>query len=227
MFKLEIDLSLCFVPPMEKQGGGICITRELELPFPPSEDLRLTGVVFDGTPCPEGYKMQELTWDMDRKVFLGRTSSIFQCFPFKEIFLELCDWIERGWCLGSYREKYEKLDGRGRRSSRKPISCEWEYEDEDTIEQWLRMKPKSRPESFNDFFKAIIREMALLHNNSSVAYAMHRTKMFFTEEELENNDASPAKKFKEAQEQFKKCPSVSSMIACKKLHAELRISNSL
>jgi hypothetical protein len=66
------------------------------------------------------------------------------------------------------------------------------------------MKSHSRLESFNSFSMAVIREMAILENNSAVAYAMDRTKLFFPEKQLEKNEGLPAKRLKDAQSKFNK-----------------------
>ena len=54
MFKLELDMELYFVPPMEEIGEGICLTREFELPFPPLTGISLAGVALNGSPSPLG-----------------------------------------------------------------------------------------------------------------------------------------------------------------------------
>jgi hypothetical protein len=35
MFTLELDLILHYCPPMDEHGGGIHLTRSVELPFAP------------------------------------------------------------------------------------------------------------------------------------------------------------------------------------------------
>jgi hypothetical protein len=59
-------------------------------------------------------------------------------------------------------------------------------------EQLHTMRPRSRPPEFNRLLRALVREMAEIYNNWRVAYAIDRTKRFFTEEEL-REDSSPAK----------------------------------
>jgi hypothetical protein len=202
MFKLELDISLYFVPPMAESGRGICVTHEFELPFSPSEGMGITGIVFNGSPSPIGCIIKQLTWDIDRQVFFAQNADVMHDLPIALIPLEICRWIDLGWTLGSYESTYEKADGRGTRVQRKPLVCKWKWKDEDTAHEWESIKPRSRPEGFNNLFKAIIREMAMLDNNSAVAYAMDRTKMFFSEEQLDHNDISPAKKFRDAQSKF-------------------------
>ena len=43
MFKLELDMHLKWVPPMEEHGPGIILTRTIELPFAPTSGLHLFG----------------------------------------------------------------------------------------------------------------------------------------------------------------------------------------
>jgi len=198
MFKLHLDMKLYFDPPMADSGRGICVTREFDLPFPPTDDLFLTSVALNGIGSALGYRLDQVTWDVDREVFLADSSSSSVGFPIALIPLEIRDWIDRGWKLGSYEDFYEKPDGRATRFKKEPITYKWKSKDEDTAEKWHQMKPRERPESFNQFFKAIIREMAVLDNNTSVAYAMYRTQMYFDEKELQKNELPPAKKFRDA-----------------------------
>lgn len=202
MFKLQLDISLYFVPPMVEQGKGICITHEFDLPFQPSEKIFLAGIVLNGASIPLGYKLNDITWDMDRQVFFAKSSEVLHDFPLASIPLELWNWLDRGWHLGSYEDTYEKADGRAGRIQREPIVCRWDWRDEELTQAWEAMKPRSRLESFNDLFKALIREMAILENNSAVAYAMDRTKMFFPEDQLDKNEGLSAKRFKDAQSKF-------------------------
>jgi hypothetical protein len=202
MFKLNLDVRLYFDPPMVDHGKGVTVTRELDLPFAPTEGLFLGGVVLNGVATPLGYKINEVTWDIDRGVFFANSSSSFTGFPIACIPLEIRSWIDRGWRLGTYEDTYEKEDKRVTRFQRKPIACKWNWEDEDEAEKWPSMRPRSRPENFNQLLKAVVREMALLDNNSAVAYAMYRTHMFFDETELEKNETPAAKKFKEAKAEF-------------------------
>ena len=202
MFKLNLDVRLYFDPPMADHGKGITVTRELDLPFPPTEGLFLGGVVLNGVPIPLGYKIKEVTWDIDRETFFANSSSSLVDFPIALIPLEIRSWIDRGWRLGSYEDTYEKEDKRVTRFQRKPIACKWDWDDEDEAEKWQRMRPRSRPENFNKLFKAVVREMALLGNNSAVAYAMYRTHTFFDDTELEKDETPAAKKFKDAKSEF-------------------------
>jgi hypothetical protein len=64
MFKLLLDMSLVFEPPIKHVEPGIRLTRIFELPFAPIEGMYLTGDALNDLPRPEGFKLQTLpgTW---------------------------------------------------------------------------------------------------------------------------------------------------------------------
>src|SRR5208283_2836283 len=107
MFALELDVSLCFVPPMDERARGIVVTRTLEMPFPPTEGLFVTGIAMNGQPMAQGFKLKNLTWDLDRQRFFATTSLTSHDFPIAEIPDMIRDWLDRGWQLGSYEDTYE------------------------------------------------------------------------------------------------------------------------
>ena len=53
--------------------------------------------------------------------------------------------------------------------------------DDDAAKQLHSMQPADRPEYFNHLLHAVVRTMAELNNNWPVAYAMDKTKMYFSE----------------------------------------------
>ena len=108
MFVLELDVSLYFVPPMEERARGIVVTRTLELPFPPTDGLFITGIAMNGQPLARGFKLEDVTWDLDRQKFFATTSLTSQDFPIADIPVLIRDWIDRGWQLGSYEDTYEE-----------------------------------------------------------------------------------------------------------------------
>jgi hypothetical protein len=56
------------------------------------------------------------------------------------------------------------------------------------------MKPADRPDYFNHLLDAVVRKMAELHDNWSVAYAMDKTKMYFSKTDpLKANSPSEKK----------------------------------
>ena len=106
-FELQVQLSLRFVPPMEEHGGGISLIQDFELPFPPSEGLVLTGAAFNQSPSPEGFPLKEVTWDVDRHIFLANIYLIDQGIPFTFIPHEIRSWMDQGWRFGSLEDSYE------------------------------------------------------------------------------------------------------------------------
>ncbi len=203
MFKLDVDMALVYVDPMVEQGPGICVTRQFELPFAPYPGLLLNGRSLNDADIALGFKIDEITWDVDRELFFGQSSLTSFDLPIAFIPMEIRSWLDRGWRFGSYEDAYGKPDGRSKRTARKRIKCEWNWrEDEDVVNRWPQMSSQARPASFNTLLRALVREMARLQNNVSVAYAMAKTKRFFTETELKSNDEGPANKFRNAQAEF-------------------------
>jgi hypothetical protein len=106
VYRLEIDLLLSFVPPMAEHARPICLTRALELPFPPWDGLILTSEALNGRPDPMGFVLKEVTWDMDRQLFLAKTYEIIHDLPIACIPYDIRDLLERGWRYGSMADKY-------------------------------------------------------------------------------------------------------------------------
>ena len=202
MFSLELDVSLYFVPPMAERARGIVVTRTLELSFPPTEGLSITGIAIDGQPMAQGFKLKNLTWDLDRQRFFATTSLTSHDFPIAEIPDMIRDWLDRGWQLGSYEDTYEeKPEYQQDLLLAKPIVGA-RTEDEEKAERWPAMSPRSRPSGFNKFLRALAHEMARLYNNWDTAYAIDKTKYFFTDEQLKENKSRAATKFRDAQAEF-------------------------
>lgn len=204
MFKLNLDMNLYFTPPMTDVGRGICVTREFELPFPPTADVFVTAEVFNGVATPLGYNLNDLTWDIDRETFFAHTGTPLVDDPIALIPMKIQSWIDRGWRLGSYESTYEQEEGRTTRFKRRPIPCTWDDTDDETASEWERMKPSERPESFNKLFDAVIREMLILNNNPAVAYAMRHTHIYIGEEEAERAATPAAMKFQNAKEEYER-----------------------
>jgi hypothetical protein len=114
MFKLELDVSLYYDPPMDEHGQGIGLTRIFEIPFHPSSGLYLTGGGLTDPPDAIGFKIEDVTWDLDRQVFLADTSLFSKDLPIAFIPDELRAWMTRGWRLGSSSEAYEEAVYSGR-----------------------------------------------------------------------------------------------------------------
>lgn len=62
-FRLELDLVLHFVPPMDERGPGITLTRTLELPFAPYSGLVIYSRRLDSFPDPLGFHLNNVVPD--------------------------------------------------------------------------------------------------------------------------------------------------------------------
>jgi hypothetical protein len=189
MYKVELDF-LSFDPPMDEHDPSIRLTRTIELPFPAYEGLvihsRMIDVICDE---PLGFVLKNVMWDMDRSVFLATTSMDSGDTPFDEIPDEIRSWIDRGWRLGSHLDVYPKDMDEPEEAESPGTSVE---DDNPEAEVTPSQPARRRPARYNKIFRALIRTMAELHNNWSVAYAMYITQQFFTEEERKKPDAPPA-----------------------------------
>lgn len=200
MFKLELDMSLRFVPPMLENSAGFVVTRTMELPFVPFDGLVVYSRQFTDHPDPEaGHKLENVTWDMDRKVFLAQTSLTHVDLPMGYILQEIRDTLRRGWRLGSYADSYQEQEEAATAIDEAiPVA----HDDWKNEENWPSMAPSERPAHFNDTFGFLIGVMAVISNNPAVAYAMERTKRFFTEQQLKTDASAAAKKWLAAKSQY-------------------------
>lgn len=95
VYRLELDLDLYFVPPMEANHGGITVTQTFTLPFPPSSDLAICGRQIEEHSDPHGLVLHDVVWDMDREVFTAHTSLESQALPIAEIPNAIRAWTDR------------------------------------------------------------------------------------------------------------------------------------
>jgi hypothetical protein len=207
MFKLELDLSLYYVPPMDEHGRGIVVTRVLELPFVPSPGILVWSKEMDGGDEPMGIKLDDLTWDIDRQVFLAKTCLI-DCGPMVMVPHNIRDLIDRGWRFGSYLDSYPS-EIKDRDVDEVPVDPVPYYNkdwDDDEMETWPTLRPTARPAEFNVVFGALIRTLAELYNNDAVAYAMDKTKIYFDEADLKENNSEVASRWRDKQEEFGRMP---------------------
>ena len=205
MFDVEMDVSLTFDPPMDANSRGIHVTRRFKLPFAPQKGFALTGRVFSDHPDPEGFMLQNVVWDEDRRVFLVDSSASTLDFPIALIPDELRSWIERGWRLGSYRDNYEQDEEEDELESEAIEQVEFGSVDDDwdDLDKLPSTTPRRRPRDFNRLMKALIREMSELFNNQDIAYAMDQTDRYFTEDQLKGTDTAVTRKWREALETWK------------------------
>lgn len=95
---------------MSDHGAGIVITREIQLPFVPRTSIRLCGVSIDQCADPLGFQLEDLTWDIDREVFLAKTCLISHDEPLAFIPDTIRSWLDLGWKLGTYHDTYGEGD---------------------------------------------------------------------------------------------------------------------
>jgi hypothetical protein len=142
MFKLHLDLEICYSPPMSDGHPGVVLTRSLELPFPAHEGLVLHGAKMDQvTDPPLGIYLREVMWDVDHQVFLARASIVEHDHPMDLIPQHLKSWVARGWRFGSWRDDYVVKDELGSDDVTASIyggDDEWERSEE------MRRAPRRR-----------------------------------------------------------------------------------
>ena len=177
MYLLDVDFVLRYVPPMDDNGPGIRLNRTFELPFPPSSNVSVFSKEWEGVEEPIGYRLKEVTWDLDRKRFLAETELSTSGVPIAMIPYEISNLLDYGWAYGGYAERYKSERRRGRKRDKLPPMHigDWDY---DEAETWETATGTSRPTEFKTILHAIVSTMAELHNNCSVAYAMLKTGVY-------------------------------------------------
>lgn len=205
MFTLELDFIIVYVPPMDEHGRGIHLTRELQLPFAPFDGLQVTSRKLDIAPGPEGFVLKDVIWDADREVFLAHSTLISHDLPMEDIPADLNAWMELGWRLGSYADKYEVSDeDEDEDVESEPesgVKTDGAFPIDDEFEAALArstLPPRKRSKQLNLVMRALVRTMVEQYNNLDVAYAMDKTKRHFSKQQLEKNDSAAAKQWHDA-----------------------------
>jgi hypothetical protein len=207
VFSFDIDMSIYFAEILNEHGRGIRVTRRFELPFVPHQDILLSSFSLNGDDIPMGYKINEITWDIDRQVFFGQTCVVMHATPIAFIPFEIRSWLKRGWRLGTYEDNYKKPDRRSTNVRRRRLKCEWnESLEDDVADEWRRGSPQSRPASFTLLLRAMVREMVKLHNNVELAFAIAKTGRFFEKFELKDSANAAGRKFNDAIAEFNRLP---------------------
>jgi len=191
MFRLHMDLHLHYVPPITEAGPGIIMTREIEIPFPAFEGLRVYSPAFDDCPDPMGFTLKEVVWDVDRQVFLADTYLASHDLPMAFIADDIRAWLGRGWRLGSFCDDYPEPDY----SDEEPADGDGDTDASaanDDLERLHTLAPQRRPKEFNQVLKALVRHMAETFNNSAAAYAMDKTGRFFSDDDIKARPTDPA-----------------------------------
>lgn len=194
---LELDLVLSFQPPMSDHGGGIVLTRTIELPFAPFDGLHLFAREMDQCPYPPGFPLKNVAWDLERGRFLADThlsiSDSVAMIP-----VTLADYRERGWKPGSYQDYYhadDKDDDEDERAEAVapadgPAGSETSGElglEFDELEKLESMPPRKRPREFNRLVQALVRCMVDCADDFAAAYAIDKTGWVLSDRVAQHN----------------------------------------
>jgi hypothetical protein len=205
-FKIELDLHLIYIPPMEENSPGVVVTRMIELPFVPYNGLRIFSRTWEEDPEPYGLELKDLVWDTDREVFLATAVHISHDFPIALIPNEIRYWLERGWRWGSYSDQYH--DGEVA-DTVVPVLANGsddltEGVSDAEVDSLHTLPVKKRPPAFNSFFKALIRHMAASYTNLESAYAMDKTGRYLGSGRVKPPDEEIAKKWQDYQLEYQR-----------------------
>jgi hypothetical protein len=175
MYSVHLDFVLRYEPPMSDHEHGIRLTRTIELPFPPTNEMLVFSKNWEGADDPMGYVLKEVTWDLDQGCFLAETELSSSGVPIALIPWEIRRLVDRGWQFGSYKDRYVSDGRRGRLRKKLPRLRISDWDDEEAT-NWETAKNKSRPAEFKIALQAVAATMAILRNNCRVAYAMLKTR---------------------------------------------------
>jgi hypothetical protein len=190
MFKLHLDLEICYSPPMSDRQQGVVLTRSLGLPFPAHKGLILHSTRMDeATDPPIGIQLREVMWDVDRQVFLARASIIEHDHPMDLIPQHLKSWIARGWRIGSWKDNYVADDESG--DDDVTIAIDGGDDEWERSEALRRSPRRRRTTETNATYRAVIRHLAETYDRMEFAYAFDKTGRLFTEQELADEAQDP------------------------------------
>lgn len=202
-YNVLIDFSVRYSPPMSEIGRGILLTRAVVLPFPPREKLSIHSTTMDELGSePIGFRLTDIIWDMDRRVFLAKTSLDCSGMSLTEIPNDLSRWLDKGWVFGSYVDGYAtdeyRFDTFGEpdlpivRPKKRDLRA-----GDDDLDALLKVRSSKRSTYFNQIFGTMVRTMAELFNDEATAYAMHKTGMYFSELELREDKTDAARRWRD------------------------------
>lgn len=205
-FKVDLDLHLVYEPPMDENDVGIVITRQFDLPFVPVEGLSVYSRDWEDCPEPQGMALKDVTWDVDREVFLATAYHYSMDFPIASIPLEVRCWLDKDWQWGSYMDRYQGDDTSKppRRRQVGKIDDSLEKLDSKLEETLPLLPPDERPQAFNDLFRALIRHMVTTYSSLETAYAMDKTKRFLGPCREQSPDANARKDWEDAKSEYKR-----------------------
>jgi hypothetical protein len=212
MFDLQLDLKMYFIPPMEENRNAIRLTRKLQLPFAPYNELAVYNPAMDTYPMQEGMTLKNVVWDMQRSRFTAETTFEQHDLPLVHIAAELASWVKIGWRMGSYLDDLaedmpDDFDDANNDAEPEETSevespeIECAIDPDDLIPT---LPPRKRDKSFNKLFRALIRVVAEEQPGTPTTYAMWKSGRLFSEKQLKDNDTMPAKQFQQAMEEFRR-----------------------
>jgi hypothetical protein len=205
-YKVELDLVLHWVPPMDVHSPGFVMTRTIELPFPPYEGLSIFSPALDDCPDPQGMRLKDIVWDFDRQVFLASTRLISRDLPIVYIPDDIYRWVELGWRIGSYQDAYGQEDEDDKGPADKAVSVptedDWRQLNDEEIDGWRKLPAQKRPARYNQILRGVVRLMAATYNNWEVAYAMDKTKRLYTQLEEQVTRDPEVERWLEARHEF-------------------------
>jgi hypothetical protein len=175
-YPIELDVRLSFDPPMSDGGAAIVVSRRIELPFVPYNGVQIYCRAWDDCPEPIGLALKDVTWDMDRQLFLAVAHHGYSDFPIATIPDEVRTWVARGWRLGSWMDWYERREATAGPADERASPDTWLIDgDEPDFERMHLLPPERRPAVFNRFWKALIRQMIESYADRPTAYAMDKS----------------------------------------------------
>ncbi len=146
-------------------------------------------------------------WDIDRKVFMAQTKWCSAGVPMEDIPVDRECWLDLGRRIGSYADRYNETDDDeddveaddGQEESGNAFPVDKEYER--SLEQPMPSL-RHRSKELNRIIRAMVRTMAQVHNDEAVAYAIDKTKRYFADDQLQENDSKYAKAWRDARDEY-------------------------
>jgi hypothetical protein len=197
-YRVELDVDLILIPPMDEEGGGITMTRSFEIPFPPVEGLPVFSSAWEVLPEPVGFPLTGVVWDLDRQTFLADNKRV-QYQAIAAIPEELSHWVARGWRLGSYYEHYTrtKKPAPPGPMAKDAFHLSAAIDDVETYEILHTLPPEKRPAAFNALMKALVRHLSDSGHNCETAFAMDKTGRYLGSEGEQVQDEKAHKAWNE------------------------------
>ena len=134
-------------------------------------------------------------------LFRASTTVVGTDFPLALIPEDIERWTSLGWEFPPREKTRDRPRKKTRASFHRAISA-WGNEDEEVLNNWPRLSQSQRPEAFNQLLLAIARQLVESRDDVATAYAIAKTKRFFTDEEIRDPNNAAAQKFSAAFKSF-------------------------